>query len=114
MAPLLAAAGIDRSIGEQAIHDDLSLDFVPQRATIDRDVRSALPGEVLCATTHCVQLQRYGTPPNVPCETILRKLVDAPPISRAFSGEAFLDRNVTSLRYGSLVLESWIRGEASS
>ena len=55
----LLAAGLDRTIDHQALHDYLSLTYVPAPATIFRDARKLLPGTMLVAEKGSVRFERY-------------------------------------------------------
>src|SRR5262249_36853656 len=55
----LAAVGLDREIDRQALHDYLSLTYVPAPATIFRDAKKLLPGTMLIAERGAVRTERY-------------------------------------------------------
>jgi len=57
---LAGAAGVDWSVAEQSIHDYLSLGFIPQPATIYREVSALPPASWLtCGLDGAVALERY-------------------------------------------------------
>ncbi len=55
----LLAVGLDRTIDLQALHDYLSLTYVPAPATIFRAARKLLPGTMLIAERGSVRIERY-------------------------------------------------------
>lgn len=55
----LLAAGLDREIDRQALHDYLSLSYIPAPATIFRAARKLPPGCLLVAEKGAVRQERY-------------------------------------------------------
>jgi asparagine synthase (glutamine-hydrolysing) len=55
----LLAVGLDREIDPQALHDYLSLTYVPAPATIFKAARKLLPGSMLVAERGNVRIERY-------------------------------------------------------
>jgi len=55
----LLAVGLDREIDPQALHDYLSLTYVPAPATIFRAARKLMPGSLLIAERGAVRTERY-------------------------------------------------------
>jgi asparagine synthase (glutamine-hydrolysing) len=55
----LLAVGLDRAIDPQALHDYLSLTYVPAPATIFRAARKLMPGTMLIAERGSVRIERY-------------------------------------------------------
>jgi asparagine synthase (glutamine-hydrolysing) len=81
----LVAAGLDTTIDRQALHDYLSLTYVPAPATIFRDARKLMPGTMLVAEKGQVRFERwwrldYEPDPQIRSEDeaveIVRDLVD--------------------------------------
>ncbi len=81
----LLAAGLDTAIDPQALHDYLSLTYVPAPATIFRDARKLMPGTMLVAEGGRVRFERwwqlaYAPDPSIRSEDeaveIVRDLVD--------------------------------------
>jgi len=81
----LVAAGLDTTIDRQALHDYLSLTYVPAPATIFRDARKLMPGTMLVAEKGQVRFERwwrldYEPDPSIRSEDeaveIVRHLVD--------------------------------------
>ncbi|MBM4243802.1 MAG: asparagine synthase (glutamine-hydrolyzing) [Deltaproteobacteria bacterium] len=57
----LLAVGLDREIDQQALHDYLSLTYVPAPATIFKAARKLMPGSMLIAERGNVRIERYWT-----------------------------------------------------
>ncbi|HEY8517992.1 MAG TPA: asparagine synthase (glutamine-hydrolyzing) [Candidatus Binatia bacterium] len=55
----LLAVGLDRTIDRQALHDYLSLTYVPAPATIFKAARKLMPGTMLIAERGNVRIERY-------------------------------------------------------
>ena len=55
----LLAVGLDREIDPQALHDYLSLTYVPAPATIFKAARKLMPGTMLVAERGNVRIERY-------------------------------------------------------
>lgn len=55
----LLAVGLDREIDQQALHDYLSLTYVPAPATIFKSARKLMPGSMLIAERGNVRIERY-------------------------------------------------------
>lgn len=55
----LLAVGLDREIDQQALHDYLSLTYVPAPATIFKAARKLMPGSMLIAERGNVRIERY-------------------------------------------------------
>ena len=55
----LLAVGLDRSIDEQALHDYLSLTYVPAPATIFREARKLMPGSMIVSERGSVRVERW-------------------------------------------------------
>jgi len=55
----LLAVGLDREIDQQALHDYLSLTYVPAPATIFKAARKLMPGSMLIAERGAVRIERY-------------------------------------------------------
>lgn len=55
----LLAVGLDREIDQQALHDYLSLTYVPAPATIFKAARKLMPGSMLIAERGTVRTERY-------------------------------------------------------
>lgn len=66
----LLAAGLDTAIDLQALHDYLSLTYVPAPATIFRDARKLMPGTMLVAEDGAVHIERWWQLSYTPDESI--------------------------------------------
>lgn len=55
----LLAVGLDREIDQQALHDYLSLTYVPAPATIFKAARKLMPGSMLIAERGNVRIERW-------------------------------------------------------
>lgn len=72
----LLAAGVERELDLQAVHDYLSLSYIPAPLTIFRGVRKLLPGHFLLYHDGQVREERYWEPPIPQQETDGRKEED--------------------------------------
>jgi asparagine synthase (glutamine-hydrolysing) len=60
---LLAAGGVARDVDHQALHDYLSLNYVPGPRTIFRDVQKLPPGHLLVCDGDAIAIRRYWSIP---------------------------------------------------
>jgi asparagine synthase (glutamine-hydrolysing) len=70
----LLAVGLDRTIDAQALHDYLSLTYVPAPATIFRAARKLMPGTTLIAERGAVRIERYWNLDYTPDEKRFKSL----------------------------------------